>query len=93
MGQLKGRGSFGGEFRVSHCNQWGLLLCSCVEMCEPIELLFGVVSGIGPCFGVLDVVNVLQQKVGGFQEVSRSFSPIRFNGVLLNRKYYSCMKS
>ena len=26
----------------------GPLLRSCVEVCEPIELSFGVVSGVGP---------------------------------------------
>ena len=32
----------------------GTLLHSCVEMREPIELSFGVVSGVGPGIDVLD---------------------------------------
>ena len=32
----------------------GILLHSCVEVHKPIELSFGVVSGVGPGIGVLD---------------------------------------
>jgi len=32
----------------------GTLLRSCVEVCEPIELSFGVVSGVGAGIHVLD---------------------------------------
>jgi len=32
----------------------GTLLHNCVEMCELIELSFGVVSGVGPGIDVLD---------------------------------------
>ena len=32
----------------------GTLLHSCAEVCEPIKLLFGVVSGVGRGMGVLD---------------------------------------
>jgi len=38
----------------------GDLLHSCVEVCEPIELLFGVVSGLGREMGVLDGVHLTQ---------------------------------
>jgi len=60
---------FGGEFGASHCNQWEFC---CVEVHEPIELLFGVVNGVGPGICVLDGVHVLQ----GNGEVSRVFCPI-----------------
>jgi len=39
----KGKGSFGAESGVTHGN----LLHSCAEVHEPIELSFGLVSGMG----------------------------------------------
>ena len=36
----------------------GPLLHSCVEVCEPVELSFGMVSGVGPGIDVLDWVHV-----------------------------------
>ena len=38
------------------------LLHSCVEVCEPIELSFEVVSGVGPGIDVLDGGPVPQGK-------------------------------
>jgi len=37
-----------------HCNQWRLetLLCSCVKVCEAIELSFGIMSGVGSGNGI-----------------------------------------
>jgi len=32
----------------------GTLLCSCVKVCDTIVQPFGLVSGVGPGFGVLD---------------------------------------
>jgi len=49
-----------------------MLLCSCAEVCEPIELSFGEVSGVGPGIGVLDEVHMLQ----GEGAVSSVFCPI-----------------
>jgi len=43
---IKGKGQFWGEFGASH--SMGPLLCSCAEVHEPIELLFDMVSGVGP---------------------------------------------
>ena len=42
----KGKGSFGGEFGASHCNQWGMLRSFAVVH-EPIELPLGEVSWVG----------------------------------------------
>jgi len=42
------RGSFGGELG-SHCND-GNLLHSCVEVCDPMELLFGWSVGLAQTF-------------------------------------------
>ena len=44
----RGRGCLEGEYGASNCNQFWFLLYSCVEVSEPIELSFGVVSGMGP---------------------------------------------
>jgi len=46
----KGKGSSLVKFGASHCNQWGLC---CIVVCEPIELLFGTVSGVTPGIHVL----------------------------------------
>ena len=56
----RGRCSFGGEFEASHCNPIGPLLCSCAEVCEPIKLSCGVVSGVGPGIDVWTGVHVAQ---------------------------------
>jgi len=71
----------------------GTLLHSCVEVSEPIELSFVVVSGVSPGIGVFDDVNMLQEEV-----VLWGFSPHWFQWVsvayLLNRNVFdSCMKS
>ena len=65
----------GGEFWASQCNQWGTLLHSCVEVHEPIKLLFGMVSVVGPGIGVLDGVDMLQGE-RGVLVFSGSFRPI-----------------
>ena len=49
----RGRSSFWGEFGATHCNLWDLLR-SCEEVCKPIDLSFGVVSGVIPSIHVLD---------------------------------------
>jgi len=41
------------EFGAAHCNQWGLC-CVVVRVREPIELSFGVMSGVGLGIRVLD---------------------------------------
>jgi len=38
---------------------------SIVTNCEPIELLFGMVTAVGPGIGVIDGVNMLQPERGG----------------------------
>jgi len=40
----------------------GPLLCSCVEVREPIELSFGMVNGVGPGINVQNGVDVAQGK-------------------------------
>ena len=63
------RGTFGGEFAVRHCNQWGNLRRTCATVPQPSELPFGwcvrwagaflyymgvyVVQGKGEVLGVL----------------------------------------
>jgi len=65
-----------------------------VEVHEPIEPSFGTVSVVGPGIGILHEIDMLQGEEG-FWEVSQSFfSPIRFNGGLLNRSVLDlCVKS
>ena len=48
-------------------------------MREPIELSFGMVSGIGPGIDVLDGVRVLQGE-GFFSGIFRHLRPISLNG-------------
>ena len=52
----------------------GTLWHSWAKVCEPIELPFGVVSGVGPSIGVLDGGPLAQGKgrffVGGMDEFS-----------------------
>ena len=54
----------------------GHLLRSCVEVHEPMELSFGMVSGVGPGIHVLDGVHMPQ----GEGAVSRIGLPIGLNG-------------
>jgi len=58
------------------------LLRSCVEVCEPIELSFGVVSGVSLRICALDVVQVPQ----GEAVVLWFFVPIGFNGAFFAQK-------
>jgi len=44
----------------------GTLLCSCVEVHEPIELSFGIVSGVSRVIDVLDGVPHASRGRGGF---------------------------
>jgi len=46
------RGNFGGEY--GHPIVTIGELCSCVNVCEAIKLLFGVVSRVGPGIDVFD---------------------------------------
>jgi len=46
---VEGEGQFGGEFAAM-----GTLLHRCVEVRTAIELLFGMVSGVGPGIHVLE---------------------------------------
>jgi len=70
----------------------GTLLHSCTELCEPIELLFGVVSGVGPSIYVLDGVHVPQ--VEGVDFGICLHWPNGLNGVVFNRNVFdSCIKS
>jgi len=50
----------------------GMLLHSCAEACEPIELPFGEMSGVGPGIHVLDGDHVPQGEGVDF----RSFAPL-----------------
>ena len=55
---------------------------SCVEVRELNELLFGVVSAVGPGIGVLHGVDVLQGEKG----VSGSFLPRLFEWYIVKQK-------
>jgi len=50
------------------------LLHSSAELCEPIELSFGMVSGVSPCIRVLDGVHV-PQKEGAVLGIFRHLRP------------------
>jgi len=52
----------------------GSLLRSCAEVREPIELSFGVVSGVGPGLHVLDGVHVPPKERRCFEAFS-AFAP------------------
>ena len=59
--------TFWGEVGTSHCNQWReTLLLSCVEVREPIELPFRVVSGVGPGINVWNGSPRASRRRGGF---------------------------
>jgi len=74
----RGRGSLGGEFAATHCNQWGLC-CVIVWNC----VSFGVVSGVGPGIHVLDG-SPRASKEGAVSSmvfgVLRNFRTIPYNG-------------
>jgi len=55
----------------------GPLLRSCVEVPEPIELSFGVTSGVGPGIDVLDGVHVTQGE-GAVSGIFRHLRPHSF---------------
>ena len=57
----------------------GLLLCSCAEVHEPIELSFGMVSGMGPGIDVLDGSMCLKGN-GLFLGFFGICAPTRLNG-------------
>ena len=70
----------------------GILLRSCAEVRESIELSFGIVSVVGPGTGVLDWGRhgARGRGSGGFGE----FSPINVIGALFSRNVLvSCVKS
>ena len=67
------RGSFGHPIVTNAAS-----LHSCVEVCELIELSFGVVSVVGPVIGVLDWVDMLQGEV--------RFSPHLFEWHIVKQK-------
>ena len=54
----------------------GPLLHSCVEVHTAIELLFGVVSGVGPGIHVLNGVHVTEGGRGCFWDFSVFASPL-----------------
>jgi len=69
------------------------LLCSCVEVHEPTELSFGVVSGVTPGIHVLDEGPRAPRGRVYFGVVCSHWS-IGFNGVFCNRNVFdSCVKS
>ena len=71
----------------------GPLLHSCVEMREPIELLFGVVSWVGPGIGVWNGVHVAQGDGVDFGVVCLHWSN-GFSGLIFKRNVFdSCVKS
>jgi len=61
------------------------LLCSCAEVREPIELSFGMVSGVGPGIHVLDGGSCAP-KEGAVLGIFRHLHPIGLNG----RMTYFC---
>jgi len=66
------------------------LLRSCAEVREPIELSFGVVSGVGLGILLLDGGPGAPRQKGA----TESCCPIGFNGVFLHRNIFdSCVKS
>ena len=93
----RGRSSFGSQFGASRYNQWDFdtLLHSCAEVCEPIELSFGVVSGVGGWIAVLDGGARAARERG---RVAGVFFPINLTGTLFSDVLFSdvldsCVKS
>jgi len=71
----------------------GTWLHSCAEMREPIELLSGVVSGVGPGIHVLDGGPCESRERVDFGVVGTYWSN-GFNGMFCNRNVFdSCVKS
>jgi len=60
----------------------GISLHSCVEVREPIEMSFGVVSGVGPSIKVLDRGSPALRRRVDFEVVCLHW-PIGFNGVFV----------
>jgi len=87
----KGRGSFCGEFGVSHCNQWGLC-CLFVRKCvnrSSCCLVWWVGS---PRHSCIRWGPRASRGRGGFSVVCPRW-PIGFNGVFCNRNLFdSCEK-
>jgi len=52
------------------------LLCSCAEVHELIELSFGVISGVGSGFHVLDGGSCAPKGRGSFEDFSAFASPL-----------------
>jgi len=68
----------------------GTLLRSCAEVCE---LLFGVVSGVGPSIHVLDGGPLASRGRGRFWHCL-PYWPNDFNDIVFNRNVFdSCVKS
>jgi len=71
----------------------GTLLRSCVEVREPIELSFGVVSVVGPRIDIRNTVNVAQGEGVDFGVVCPHWLN-GFNGLIFERNIFdSCVKS
>jgi len=71
----------------------GTLLHSCAEVHEPIELSFGLVSGVGQALMYSMEVHVAQGERVDFGVVSHHW-PYGFNILILKRNVFdSCMKS
>jgi len=90
MGVLDGVGDRRREWAVLGVNLGrpfvtnGILLHSCVEVREPIELSFGVVSVVGPGAGVSDGSRRATRGMRGFGRFPGVFSLICLNGTLLS---------
>ena len=63
----------------------GPLFHSCVEVRELIELLFGLVSGVGPGINVWNGVHMAQGEVVDFGVVCPHW-PNGFNGLIISTK-------
>ena len=62
-GRSTGRGTFGGEFVVRHCNQWGLYGVGVRQCVKPSELRFRVVRAVRRGIAVLDGIHVAQREL------------------------------
>jgi len=87
---LKGRGSFGGKVWHPIVTLWR----SCAKLRESIEMLFGVVSGVGQGMGLLDGGSHPPRRILGFGV----FLPSGLNGVFerilkTQNVFDSCVKS